>query len=171
VTVRYITTPIPQGKNLPEGGAIEFAQDAVRQAAALARKGECFVGWYIGHGEGDANTVAAVRKVLGGRNVPMAKDGECKAPRYGFYSCFAGRLNQAVHPANQSAALLMVDGVVNAVDLVVPLIDQFTEVENMFKGMCYCCGYKVNLYIYFGNFQALPQNMQQNQRPQLFNRW
>src|SRR5262249_28768440 len=135
VSVYYVTS---------DKGPSEFA------AHSSADNKACSVSLYFGHGSGKEE-VAEIKKSIGGKNVPAGEMGACQAPRYGFYSCFAGIYNQAVNPENRVASPSKLNAETVGPEIAKEFKSNFEALKQMINDMCTkCCNMNVKLRLYFG---------------------
>jgi hypothetical protein len=155
----------------PDHGTKEFAEDAKKKAAE--NKGECMIAWYFGHGSKDAKSVQEVKDLLGKANVPTTGDkatAACRAPKYGFGSCYAKKYNDAVAKENQVQGALQEDRPVVGIELAGDFSLNFKQIKDMIKSMCDCCNGKVKMYLYFGAFRKADEPIK-GKRPGSFANW
>jgi RHS repeat-associated protein len=113
-------------------------------------KKECSTSLYFGHAVGDEEEIARTKNILGNANVPAGERGECKAPKYGIFSCFAGKLNEAVNTKNRIARYPKGEGELLNSKLIGEFVANYPQLKEMLDKMCECCDSKASLHIYFG---------------------
>lgn len=145
---------------------VDGRDEPAQFAEHAARRGNCTVSIYVGHGimgeRADRVNDRSLRRVtdaLGGD--PRGEEGRRPRPRFAFYSCYAGSYNAAVTRKNRFSPAAEWTGTTTGEGIANHFNDNFAAIRRTIEELVKLCGEGgVTLHLYWGSDSERPARPQ-----------